>query len=319
MQVKRSSNWSEGARFCLSCASILLSLLTAAPSLAWGAAGHTYTNNLAIDCLPAQLKSLYNANRLWIVRHAIDPDDWRKDNFAAEAPRHFIDIDVLGHDSPLAYPEDYWTAVGIWGKAAVERNGTVPWRISEYYGKLVRAYRVQDARAIVEISTWLGHYVSDAHVPFHATSDYDGQSTGQKGIHARFETGLIEQLIKPSDLIARAAVPIKNPTASAFQWSRASLALCPEILAADRLALLKDADHGYNYYAEFGSRARPIAVQRLEAAAQNTASLWLSAWIEAGRPAIPVAEDVHSSTPIGKPTQDPDLPAATANDVGGKS
>ncbi len=290
---------------------VLLLLLPAGRCFAWGTTGHAYASNLAIDCLPARLRPMYEANRAWIARHSIDPDDWRKDNFAEEAPRHFIDLDAAGAEAVSAYPEDYWVAVGIWGKRAVDTNGTVPWRVGEYYGKLVRAYRSRDARAIVEISSWLGHYVGDAHVPFHATVDYDGQSTGQKGIHARFETGLLDQLIKPADLNARSAVVIKNPVNAAFQWLRTSLTLCPEILAADKRAILKDADLGYNYYAEFALRARPIAIRRLEESAQDTASLWLSAWIEAGRPQLPEPVDVHAGMPLNARTHDPDRPAET--------
>lgn len=299
--------------FSSSIAYILIALFAAAllcPEtccLAWGVAGHSLSNNLAIDCLPDELRPIYQANRAWITRHSIDPDEWRRDNFAAESPRHFVDLDADGPDGARGYPADYWTAVGLLGKAAVDRNGTVPWRIAEYYGKLVRAFRSQDARAVVEISTWLGHYVSDAHVPFHATVSYDGQLTNQRGIHSRFEVGIVEQLIKPSDLQPEAAIVIKEPATAAFEWARASLALCPAILAADKQAILRDADFGINYYTEFGKGARPIAIRRLEQSAQATASLWMSAWIDAGRPARLASVDVHSGEPLEKPTRDPDL------------
>ena len=40
------------------------------------------------------------------------------------------------------------------------------------------------------MSAVLAHYVADAHVPFHAVVNYDGQLTGQRGIHSRFESEL---------------------------------------------------------------------------------------------------------------------------------
>lgn len=285
----------------------LLLVRQESPCYAWGVTGHSLSNSLAIECLPEELKPIYAANRAWIARHSIDPDEWRRDNFAEESRRHYIDLDTDGPDAARTYPADYWMAVGLFGMEAVNRNGTAPWRIAEYYGKLVRAFRAEDARAVVEISTWLGHYVSDAHVPFHATASYDGQLTNQKGIHARFEVGLIDQLIKLPDLKPAPAAVIKEPAAAAFQWARASLALCPPILSADKQAILQDAEFGYNYYVEFGKVARPIAIRRLEQSAQATASLWLSAWIEAGRPAPVTSVDVHSGEPIDKPTRDPDL------------
>jgi hypothetical protein len=281
-------------------------LIPASSCFGWGATGHKYSNNLAIDCLPVALMPLYEANRSWITRHSVDPDEWRRDNFAAESPRHFIDLDADGLEAARTYPEDYWIAAGLLGKDKLDKNGTLPWRIAEYYGKLVRAFRSRNPRAIVEISTWLGHYVSDAHVPFHVTANYDGQLTGQKGIHVRFEVRLLDQFIKPADLKAQAASLVKDPVTAVFQWMRASLGYCPEILAADKRALQQDAGYGINYYNDFAKTARPVAVQCLEQSARDTASLWTSAWVEGGRPEFAAAE-LHASDPPDKPTRDPDL------------
>jgi hypothetical protein len=278
------------------CALALIFLSSATSCLAWGAAGHRYSNNLAIDCLPSTLRPLYESNRSWIVNHASAPDLWRRDNFATEAPRHYVDLDAGGAEGAKSYPTDYWTAVGLMGRKTVDGNGTLPWCIAEYFGKLVRAFRQRDAKEIVEVSTWLGHYVADAHVPFHATVNYDGQATGQKGIHSRFEIALVEQFIKPSDLKPRAAAlaTVDNVPRSAFAWLRDSLAMCPGLLAADKRAVLQDADYGYNYFVEFASTARPVAVERLEASAHDTASLWAAAWVLAGRPPMVPPDDVHA-------------------------
>ncbi len=283
----------------------------ASPCGAWGVTGHRYSNAVAIDCLPLELKPFYESNRPWIVRHAVDPDEWRRDNFALESPRHYIDLDYVGKDVADKYPQDYWVAVGLLGQVEVIRHGTVPWRIGEYYGKLVRAFRSRNLRAIIEISTWLGHYVSDAHVPFHCTSNYDGQLTGQKGIHLRFESGLLDQFVKITDLAHHDAGAIADPVASAFRWSRASLARCDEILASDRRGYLKDADYGYNYYTVFGSSARPIAIHCLEQSALDTASLWMSAWIAAGSPPMHSTADEHAGEPLDGMTHDPDLPISS--------
>ena len=298
--------------WCTTALSCCALLLTTSTCLAWGVTGHNLANNVAIDCLPHQLKPLYDANRAWIVKHSTDPDEWRRDNFAIESPRHFIDLDVNGPEGAQTYPDDYWVAAGILGKETVDKNGTVPWRITEYYGKLVRAYRSGDARAIIEISTWLGHYASDVHVPFHATANYDGQLTGQKGIHARFESVMVDKLIKLTDLKPGEAAIIRDPTAAAFRWARASLSLCPEILEADKRGIVQDANFGDNYYTEFASLARPIALHRLEDSARDTASLWFSAWVAAGRPDPPTATDVHAGEAADKRPRDPDIPAARA-------
>ncbi|HLJ57465.1 MAG TPA: hypothetical protein VKT77_20675 [Chthonomonadaceae bacterium] len=292
---------------------IMLSLLAARPCHAWGQSGHKLASGLAIDCLPADLKPLFDVNRAWIVRHSVDPDEWRRTNFAVEAPRHYIDLDGAGAGAVNTFPEEYWVAVGTYGREAVERNGTLPWRIGELYGKLVRAYRSRDARAIVEMATWLGHYAADAHVPFHATVQYDGPTAAQKGIHTRFESGLVDQRIKPDDLSARAAAEIKSPVGAAFEWARASLPFCPAIVEADAAAVRLDADYGYNYYAEFARTARPIAIKRLNESGRDIASLWLSAWIAAGRPPLPAPVSAHAESASDRPAPDPDTAAPTAS------
>ena len=290
---------------------LLTTLAASHAALAWGVTGHRYANRLAIADLSAELQPLYAANRDWIVQHSSDPDNWRNGN-RAEAPNHFIDMDTWGPQVAEHYPEDYWLACGLYGKAEVDKNGLVPWRIGQYYGKLVRAFKAKDARAIVETSTWLGHYVADVHVPFHAVANYDGQLTGQKGIHARFESVMVEKQIKFEDLKTRSSRQIANPVKSAFEWAHDSLHLSKSVLEADKDAVAQDAAYGDNYYVMFGGKTRTIAVQRLEASGQDMASLWFSAWVEAGKPALPPPTDVHAGEALDAPTHDPDHPAAGA-------
>ena len=59
-------------------------------------------------------------------------------------------------------------------------------------------------------SASLAHYVSDAHVPFHAVVNYDGQLTGQHGIHARFESALFERYRDRSTIAPKPIAPIRN-------------------------------------------------------------------------------------------------------------
>ena len=49
-------------------------------------------------------------------------------------------------------------------------------------------YAADNARYLIAV---LAHYLADAHQPFHAVMNYDGQLTNQRGIHARFETELV--------------------------------------------------------------------------------------------------------------------------------
>lgn len=284
---------------------LLAALAAPHAALAWGVVGHRYANRLAVADLPAELQPLYAANRDWIVQHSVDPDNWRNGD-RSEAPNHFIDMDTWGADVAEHFPQDYWLACGLYGKAEVDKNGLVPWRIEQYYGKLVRAFKAKDARAIIETSTWLGHYAADVHVPFHAVANYDGQLTGQKGIHARFESVMVEKQITFEDLKTRPTHRIVSPVKAAFEWAHDSLRVTKNILEADKEAAAQDSAYGDSYYTLFGSKTRSIAVQRLEASGQDLASLWVSAWQEAGKPDLPQPADVHVGEALDAPTHDPD-------------
>ena len=69
---------------------------------------------------------------------------------------------------------------------------------SEAFGNATQMYERIVAltprdRQTLFFSATLGHYMGDAHVPFHAVLNYDGQLTNQHGIHARFEAMLFER------------------------------------------------------------------------------------------------------------------------------
>ena len=46
--------------------------------------------------------------------------------------------------------------------------------------KLTNAFKEKDLIRILKFSAEIGHYISDAHVPLHATENYNGQFTNQK-------------------------------------------------------------------------------------------------------------------------------------------
>ena len=90
------------------------------------------------------------------------------------------------------------------------KNGLLPWRAQEIHVKLVEAFTQKATYSrdnIKYFSAFLGHYLSDAQVPFHAALNHDGQLTGQWGIHSRFETETFERFrdsldVKPGPVVA---------------------------------------------------------------------------------------------------------------------
>src|SRR5919106_3504645 len=194
----------------------LLLGMAPAPAAAWGFEPHRFIMDRAIALLPPELRPLFEKHRAMVVERAIDPDTWRTAGFNEEEKNHFLDLDWEGYGKyPFnELPRDYAAAVAKFGKPRVDDNGTLPWRTEEMYGNLRRAFEAYARRGafgrndILFFSAWLTHYVSDAHVPFHAVVNYDGQLTGQTGIHARFESFLFERYRTQLTVAPKGIAPI---------------------------------------------------------------------------------------------------------------
>jgi hypothetical protein len=276
---------------------LLLLALVPAPALAWGAVGHRLIMRRAIDLLPPELKPFFVAHRDEIVVRVIDPDMWRVAGWP-DNPNHFLDFGVAEYGKfPFAeLPRDLGAALEKFGRVTLERNGLLPWRQGEMFGNLRRtfegfrrasSYGTTDA---ILFSAAMSHYVQDAHQPFHATDNYDGQLTGQRGIHARFETVLVERYQSRMVLNPAAPAPIPNPRDFAFDVLLASHPLVDPILQADKQAIAGKATYDDEYYEAFFASVKPVIERRLSEAITATAGLIMGAWEQAGRPAIPLEE-----------------------------
>jgi len=172
----------------------------------WGFFGHKKINELAIYALPNELRSFYKFHSEEIIKWSVAPDQ-RRYVIAEEGMKHYIDLDL--YDSfPLP---KYWNqAVEKFGKEYLEERGVVPWNTFFVYHGLVKAMAAKDYKRIVKISADLGHYIADAHVPLHTTSNYNGQFSGQHGIHAFWESRLPELYFETYDLFTSRASDIED-------------------------------------------------------------------------------------------------------------
>jgi predicted AlkP superfamily phosphohydrolase/phosphomutase len=275
-------------------AALLLTLACASHVEAWGFTAHRMVNRKAIATLPKPLRALFAANEAYVVEHAIDPDLWRAAGVRGEGPNHYLDMDAFG-----AYPFDGIPRVEaehlrIHGAEAAGK-GRLPWRIAEVYGELVAAFRAGDTGRALERAALLGHYVGDAHVPLHAALNYDGQLTTQAGVHARWESDLVERFERQIEaaVLPSAAQRVADPVAFTFSALVDSYARSLEVLASDResagardfIETAEDDRYDDAYYSKLYEKEGRRLCARLSAAATATGSLWLSAWEDAGRPA----------------------------------
>jgi hypothetical protein len=268
-------------------------LAAPAPSSAWGFEAHRYIMSRAIPLLPAEIRGFFERYRTAIVEHAIDPDLWRNAGWEVEPPRHYLDLDAYGPYPFSALPRDYDEAVKKYGAEFLAKNGLVPWRTAEIYGKLVEAFTQKAGYSRENIkffSSVLAHYVSDAHVPFHAALNHDGQLTGQWGIHSRFESELFERYLPRLRVEPRPVGPTPPARDLIFDTLLAGFPLTAPILEADKAAAAGRDVYDDAYFDEFFRKVQPMLERRLAEAITASASLITAAWIDAGRPGLPVEQ-----------------------------
>lgn len=277
---------------------VLVALLAAArvqPAGAWGFDAHQAIAGQAIALLPAGIRPLFTAQRASFVERSIDPDTWLWAGFDdLEATNHFLDIDSDGYGTyPFAeLPRDYAAAIAKFGKARVDRNGRLPWRVEEVFHNLRRAFEAYPRRGpfgrfdVIAQAGWLAHYVSDAHQPFHAVTNYDGQLTGQHGIHVRYEASLFERYRDRLTLAPAARPPVTDPRGATFEALLSGSQLVPAILAADRAAIGTRDEYDDAYYAALFVAAKDVMERRLNDAIAMTAAMIAGAWEAAGSPSV---------------------------------
>lgn len=266
-------------------------VLAPRPAAAWGLEIHKFITARAIPLLPAEIRPFFEKYRDAVVEHSIDPDLWRVVGWEEESPNHFVDMDAYGPHPFRELPREFDEAVKRYGREFVRKNGTLPWRTEEMHRKLVEAFmqKAPYSRDNIKLfSSAIAHYVADGHVPFHAALNHDGQLTGQWGIHSRFETELFERYNERLQLKPGPLVPIVNPRDFMFETLTTSFPLVEPILSADKAAVAGRDIYDDAYFAVFFEQTRSILERRLAQSITHVASMITDAWVDAGRPALPV-------------------------------
>ena len=189
--------------------------------LGWGYVGHHIINyNTILSALPQMV--FFDTWADSLAAHASDAD-YRKSWDPDEAPKHYIDID--NYPEFIAngtMPQNFDSLVAIHGYSFVIDQGILPWAIINTADSLEAAFEINDMHKAMLTAADLGHYIADSHMPLHITKNYNGQYTGQYGVHSRYESDLIEtfqsQIVYDGDTLH-----ITKPDEKRF-WTR-SMAL----------------------------------------------------------------------------------------------
>jgi hypothetical protein len=267
-------------------------------SSGWGFFAHQKINRLAVFTLPPEMISFYKKNISYLTEAAVNPDR-RRYSVPDEASRHFIDLDDHGDSAAYKLPR-YWNeAVEKVGEEALKERGIVPWHITRMYYQLKEAFMLKDPDRILRVSAELGHYVSDANVPLHTTSNYDGQKTGQSGIHGFWESRLPELYFKEYDFLVGKAEYIKNVQLATWDAVIQASKEKDSVLLIEKKLFGKEGDKKFSFetkgkqtvkviseeYAhKYHQLLRGMVERQFRASVKLTAGIWYTAWIDAGQP-----------------------------------
>jgi hypothetical protein len=277
---------------------ILLS--TAKQCFCWGFYAHQKINYYAVFLLPPQMMQFYKPHIQFLSEHAVDPDK-RRYAVAEEAPRHYIDIDHYGSYPYTELPRKWQDAANKFGEDTLSKHGILPWWLQTMQLRLTQAFKEKNSARILKLSAELGHYLADAHVPLHASSNHNGQLTNQKGIHAFWESRVPELLAeKEWNFFVGKAVYI--PNTADYAWNRIleSAAAADSVLRIEKeLSISFPADQKFSFEERNGlvvrqySSAYSVAYnkllkgmieRRMRQSISAIACFWYTAWVNAGQP-----------------------------------
>ena len=279
---------------------IILLLLLYDNSFCWGFYAHRKINFFAVFLLPPEMMVLYKPHIDFLEEHAVDPDK-RRYAIAEEGPRHYIDIDHYGAYPYDSLPRKWNDAVARYSEDTLQAYGIVPWWLQIMLYRLTDAFKEKNQSKILKLSSEIGHYIADSHVPLHATKNHNGQYTDQKGIHGFWESRIPELLAeKEWDFFIGKAEFLKNP--SEFIWARVleSAAAADTVLKFEKqLSLSFSSDQRYSFEERNGVTVRQYSTaytkaynemlkgmveRRMRQSIFAVASFWYTAWVNAGQP-----------------------------------
>ncbi|WP_460894547.1 zinc dependent phospholipase C family protein [Rufibacter soli] len=265
----------------------------------WGFFGHKVIQQLAIYALPPAMQPFYYRHMMLLVDTSVRPDE-RRQSDAAEAPRHFIDIDAFGPQAVQQMPQAWKPAAAKYSVDTLNKYGVVPWYVLKMKENLTRAFYRKDTDSILYYSADLAHYIQDAHVPLHTTVNHDGHLSGQTGLHSLWESKLPEQHLSTYNLRHAKASYLANPEQEIWKVIRASHKLVPELLAMEKkvskdftpdtkfIEVMRNGQKRLTYSDAFATayhQALGNMVQdRMREAATQTASFWYTCWVDGGKP-----------------------------------
>ncbi|GAB3901284.1 hypothetical protein GCM10028803_25700 [Larkinella knui] len=265
----------------------------------WGFYAHKRINRLAVFTLPPEMMGFYKKHIDYLTENAVNPDR-RRYAVVGEAPRHFIDLDAYPDTSGHTLPRSWKTATEHYGADTLALHGIVPWHIQLAKFQLTEAFKARDAKRILKISADLGHYIADANVPLHTTRNYNGQLSGQQGIHGFWESRLPELFSVDYDFFTGPASYLSAPQKTAWRAVFDAHAALDTVLRFEKELtdqLGETRKYGFEerngltvkvvseeFSRKYHERLRGQVERQMRASIKMVGDFWYTCWVDAGQP-----------------------------------
>lgn len=268
---------------------------------AWGFWAHQRINRIAVFLLPPEMLTLYKPNIDYLTEHAVDPD---KRRYASpdEAPRHYIDLDHYCTLPCDELPKRWADAVDKFSEDTLQAYGIVPWRIQQMMYWLTDAFKEKDKGKILRLSAELGHYIADSNVPLHTTENYNGQLTGQYGIHGFWESRIPELFGEDYDYFIGKAELVQKPLdriwKNVFESHKALDTVLgfekviSESFASDQKYVFETRGqtvmktYSEDYTKAYSKMMDGMVERRMRSSIKMVADMWYTCWVNAGTPRL---------------------------------
>jgi len=183
----------------------------------------------------------------------------------------------------------------------LSETGVLPYFLLSMQRRLSRAFEEVDKREIIRLSAEMGHYVGDAHVPLHTTSNYNGQLTDQLGIHAFWESRIPELFaeadydffVGKADYIAEPEQYFWNIVLESNSYVDSVLLIeqeLREVFASDQQYCFEERlgatvrTQCREYARAYQARMAGMVEERMRKSIKAIGDCWYTAWVDAGQP-----------------------------------
>lgn len=243
-------------------------------------------------------------------------DQYYSESWTVMADRYYTAL--TGEKAPALFKN-----IELIGVDRLSPYGINPYFLPKMQGRLQNAFENKNIPRIISYAAQMGHYIADGHVPLHTTENYDGQLTGQDGLHAFWESRIPELFAEQNfDFFVGKAEYIENKREYFWNIILKSHSYVDSVLTIEK-RLRKSWDKGEIYcyderlnrivrteckaYAAAYDQAMDGMVEdRFRASIKAVGSSWYTAWVDAGQPQVGNISDT-SYTYINNPVNTPEV------------